>query len=188
MLVGALDIALSVRPARIALPVGAQLWPDPPRFQSTHPLRGATWQFHNSNPLSANFNPRTPCGVRPSGGPLRGRGAHFNPRTPCGVRRERDMHGLHQDMISIHAPLAGCDQKGVYTERLVAISIHAPLAGCDPAVLISIRPKWCEFQSTHPLRGATASVARRRAVQAISIHAPLAGCDLQQADARKPGE
>ena len=57
-------------------------------------------------------------------------------------------------MISIHAPLAGCDfaRAGlVYTTE--GISIHAPLAGCDLYAAV----------------GADAS--------AISIHAPLAGCD-----------
>ena len=34
-----------------------------------------------------------------------------------------------------------------------------------------------EFQSTHPLRGATVSCALMRSTQWISIHAPLAGCD-----------
>ena len=63
-------------------------------------------------------------------------------RTNRGVRR-----------ISIHAPLAGCDQPGHVAERLVVISIHAPLAGCD-------------------YRAAVGADAR-----AISIHAPLAGCD-----------
>ena len=37
-----------------------------------------------------------------------------------------------------------------------------------------------EFQSTHPLRGATASVLYTRFTMIISIHAPLAGCDLEQ--------
>ena len=57
------------------------------------------------------------------------------------------------------------------------ISIHAPLAGCDLSEhyeqdILKL------FQSTHPLRGATA-IQRGRGVQVlISIHAPLAGCDL----------
>ena len=34
-----------------------------------------------------------------------------------------------------------------------------------------------EFQSTHPLRGATSFGQSLRAALRISIHAPLAGCD-----------
>ena len=106
------------------------------RFQSTHPLRGATPQallpgFDTTISIHAplagcdfgkesmehefeNFNPRTPCGVR-----LRkafvctSLGLYFNPRTPCGVRLR-------------NSPcLPACKQK---------------------------------FQSTHPLRGATAKM------------------------------
>ena len=36
----------------------------------------------------------------------------------------------------------------------MSISIHAPLAGCDATVCI-YQHSWAEFQSTHPLRGAT---------------------------------
>ncbi len=104
----------------------------PAGFQSTHPLRGATDPAHAADcnkkisihaPLAGcdrsarstetrmdDFNPRTPCGVRPiqtgirdvienqfqSTHPLRGAtqclpicrcsSIDFNPRTPCGVR------------------------------------------------------------------------------------------------------
>ena len=55
--------------------------------------------------------------------------------------------------ISIHAPLAGCDRQGVTFGMGMEISIHAPLAGCDPARRTML------------------------SAQRISIHAPLAGCD-----------
>ena len=56
---------------------------------------------------------------------------NFNPRTPCGVRPACLTYPISPKDISIHAPLAGCDAaaKG-YTEAM-GISIHAPLAGCD---------------------------------------------------------
>ena len=73
------------------------------------PLAGCDPAAAYGAPPCRNFNPRTPCGVRP-GGPLRGRGA-------------RD--------ISIHAPLAGCDGAYFGAGPDIAISIHAPLAGCD---------------------------------------------------------
>ena len=102
--------------------------------------------------------------------------------------------------ISIHAPLAGCDLPG--PERLRRgreISIHAPLAGCDrgcsrrgsgrcdfnPRTPCGVRlcfeplpSMHMEFQSTHPLRGATMVDLLRFDGINISIHAPLAGCDL----------
>ena len=79
------------------------------KFQSTHPLRGAT---HDSDAMAKgiyHFNPRTPCGVR-----------------QCLVRPEGPFHP-----ISIHAPLAGCDLGLGGLVRHGFISIHAPLAGCD---------------------------------------------------------
>ena len=81
---------------------------------------------------------------------------------------------------------------------IVAISIHAPLAGCDPTTICArpmctdfnprtpcgVRPRarrlfsaMPEFQSTHPLRGATKIMKGSPFYQDISIHAPLAGCD-----------
>ena len=85
------------------------------------------------------------------------------------------------DVISIHAPLAGCDAllrppgnrrakrrfqstpplRGATLQHIEiqcngqGISIHAPLAGCDYTEALGETVTY-EFQSTHPLRGATA--------------------------------
>ena len=103
---------------------------------------------------------------------------NFNPRTPCGVRPVR--HGERHlcAAISIHAPLAGCDLPQDAPVIFEGISIHAPLAGCDAALRVDscmcsnfnprtpcgVRPAdlpkahaEAQFQSTHPLRGATAA-------------------------------
>ena len=58
----------------------------------------------------SDFNPRTPCGVRPSAqASLMTSWANFNPRTPCGVRLVQGVSERTYTDISIHAPLAGCD-------------------------------------------------------------------------------
>ena len=123
-------------------------------FQSTHPLRGATarrgkWYIsetisihaplagcdrapHRGGGTFSNFNPRTPCGVRPATPMFSAPAWDFNPRTPCGV-------------------------------RLTAYKVN---------------DKIFEFQSTHPLRGATRFVSLDAVRGIISIHAPLAGCDF----------
>ena len=168
-------------------------------FQSTHPLRGATMLLCPLAGGCIDFNPRTPCGVRPSG---RGTGSpyhDFNPRTPCGVRLGGTIAPPKGLYISIHAPLAGCDAKfdsrlqnhGISIHAPLAgcdaglkrcrasgstISIHAPLAGCDDDGNITAR-ELSTFQSTHPLRGATAAGSGPDDAFVISIHAPLAGCD-----------
>ena len=102
-----------------------------------------------------DFNPRTPCGVRPHhGGIGRRLVLDFNPRTPCGVRRARDFQepgtpefqsthpvwgatpGISEQsggvQISIHAPRVGCDMACCHNcPKLCTISIHAPRVGCD---------------------------------------------------------
>ncbi len=136
---------------------GATLCPDRAQggwtFQSTHPLRGATvmcagFKLGNSisihAPLagcdiwyslscvaSSNFNPRTPCGVRPCT-PLFLAGAEgFQSTHPLrGATAQEGFEQVYSD-ISIHAPLAGCDPLGFSSARMARISIHAPLAGCD---------------------------------------------------------
>ena len=65
--------------------------------------------------------------------------------------------------ISIHAPREGCDEgDGVHAGRQW-ISIHAPREGCDPAPGAGFMAQPV-FQSTHPVRGATASRPDRSAL------------------------
>ena len=56
-------------------------------FQSTHPVWGATCEHCHTARFQTNFNPRTPCGVRPPG--------------------QGQYSGVWK--ISIHAPRVGCD-------------------------------------------------------------------------------
>ena len=123
------------------------------------------------------FNPRTPYGMRLDIFSFRKRSSNFNPRTPYGMRHFHYIEGGRHIVISIHAPLTGCDLRFVsyvhlafyfnprtpYGMRLpltktktyeYGISIHAPLTGCD----VADKTGW------HGKR--------------ISIHAPLTGCDL----------
>ena len=60
------------------------------------------------------------------------------------------------------------------------ISIHAPLAGCDAVRLIK-RHKTLLFQSTHPLRGATMSVCLVTIVLIFQSTHPLRGATLTSA-------
>ena len=122
-------------------------------FQSTHPLRGATFQerrlTHNRiisihAPLAGCDAARLPWGV-PS--------VYFNPRTPCGVRLKfGNVTQIDATFQSTH-PLRGA------TVKRVDDNVDS------------------RFQSTHPLRGATIRNYISVSVCHISIHAPLAGCD-----------
>ena len=151
------------------------------QFQSTHPLRGATsWRFQFLS-RSADFNPRTPCGVRPglesislpqstfqSTHPLRGATAIFN-------RVEFDTFTFQ----STH-PLRGATKTRRRLGRSLIFQSTHPLRG---ATYVGDR-LWTpsRFQSTHPLRGATIRDNAEFGVYCISIHAPLAGCDSKIAE------
>ena len=146
-----------------------------------------------------DFNPRAPCGARPSTcfntrpfrifqstRPVRGatwrrsrrshRAPDFNPRAPCGARRGFVATGYHLRVISIHAPRAGRDVHHGPAGLVGSISIHAPRAGRDSALssLLALSPDFnprapcgarrlpwtpgssrLRFQSTRPVRGAT---------------------------------
>ena len=68
----------------------------------------------SNNPLSTNlyFNPRTHRGVRLKlNFDLFNFFKYFNPRTHRGVRRSRVCIGTPLSIISIHAPIVGCDCK-----------------------------------------------------------------------------
>ena len=169
------------------------------KFQSTHPVRGATFLR-----LRTGWSPR------------------FQSTHPVrGATRERELDRVVRD-VSIHAPRAGCDTPLVTRMRLgyrfqsthpvrgatlphasilpnsscfnprtpcgvrqggrrpsrprCPVSIHAPRAGCDgiPRVLVAAA---VVFQSTHPVRGATRLHRLLSAWLLVSIHAPRAGCD-----------
>ena len=134
---------------------------------------------------STRFNPRPPCGERrqpskPSTGSRR-----FNPRPPCGERHHRFRWLNWDESVSIHAPRAGSDGRLGRWHRRNRVSIHAPRAGSDrrlPTVLALAD----RFQSTPPVRGATALDLCRHKRDRVSIHAPRAGSDRRSRPSSKP--
>ena len=78
--------------------------------------------------------------------------------------------------ISIHAPRAGGDYPYVYNMRSeIDFNPRPPCGGRRTKALILF--KHMEFQSTPPVRGATAAGDTTIADNDISIHAPRAGGD-----------
>ena len=169
------------------------------RFQSTHPLRGATRPGRPFPPSGCYFNPRTPCGVRPARSARSvGRG-HFNPRTPCGVRPPSYICHLLRCIFQSTHPLRGATLHAAVGTDARAISIHAPLAGCDtrarrsagsryhfnPRTPCGVRlraayPWGCDrahFNPRTPCGVRRTWATGSSATFCISIHAPLAGCD-----------
>ncbi len=146
-------------------------------FQSTHPLRGAThgWSAHMPK---FGFQSTHPLRGATVFGWLVVRDENdFNPRTPCGVRLYPARGCAICVTISIHAPLAGCDDSRPTSERIIKTNFN-PRTPCGVRLAAKLRRVfWDLFQSTHPLRGATAQNSDKHCRLRISIHAPLAGCD-----------
>ena len=148
-------------------------------FNPRPPLRGATPPCLPQCPERTNFNPRPPCGERRRGllgtgqrafisihAPLAGsdpsarrparRRQHFNPRPPCGERRWLPLR--HRSALTYFNPRPPCGERQAIDGNFIT---------CTP------------FQSTPPLRGATAPGIVKRIADYISIHAPLAGSDVR---------
>ena len=147
------------------------------KFQSTHPVRGATCFFSGCSTVSKSFQsthpvrgatPRRNCSPTPrrfqSTHPVRGATSGF-----CIGKRIYRFQSTH--------PVRGATCLSERQHPSIPISIHAPRAGCDQ--LDGIAPaRRGVFQSTHPVRGATVGSGNIwLATNTISIHAPRAGCD-----------
>ena len=93
-----------------------------------------------------------------------------------GATLSRGKYSAGTDFISIHAPHAGCDlinssKNGLHHD-------FNPRTPCGVRLLDALTAQSIEqFQSTHPMRGATSCRKCHRAGHRISIHAPHAGCD-----------
>ena len=101
-------------------------------FQPTRPLRGATYAILRETKGIAHFNPRAPCGARPTLHEALPARPHFNPRAPCGARRGGR---VPYDQYFIFQP----------TRPLRGATNQPTQAGVDHSA----------FQPTRPLRGAT---------------------------------
>ena len=150
----------------------------PGRFQSTHPMRGATKVRHKIKNVHLYFNPRTPCGVRhePSIKRLT-KQQNFNPRTPCGVRRLPELPDRQARHFNPRTPCGVRLIVSFFGLCLRKISIHAPHAGCDRQTQRHRESSSQNFNPRTPCGVRHAKKDAKKADSAISIHAPHAGCD-----------
>ena len=99
---------------------------------STHaPLAGRDFIFSSSACVAFYFNPRAPCGARPSKYPCMHRDKYFNPRAPCGARLTQSKLSDLQAEFQPTRPLRGATHAEHARRLMVVISTHAPLAGRD---------------------------------------------------------
>ena len=127
------------------------------------------------------FNPRTPCGVRPTTktGVSGWTGFQSTHSLRSATARQTNEKPAHE--VSIHALLAECDINLNPPATMIIVSIHALLAECDSGLISKARPsqsfnprtpcgvrpgnastayRTTQFQSTHSLRSATSLTPR----------------------------
>ena len=126
-----------------------------------------------------DFNPRTPCGVRLSVCSSSESSKTFQSTHPLRGATLIGRFGRFVLLFQSTHPLRGATMAVDGCGDCFVISIHAPLAGCDSAKY-AFSAALELFQSTHPLRGATRTASPVTSGQYISIHAPLAGCDYSK--------
>ena len=126
-----------------------------------------------------DFNPRTPCGVRPAEIQRIAKAEQqFQSTHPVWGATKYRPPDMHSFRISIHAPRVGCDS-GKYTVHYGPRPFQSthPVWGATRTITGSTgRP--AQFQSTHPVWGATTSPPWTVRILPISIHAPRVGCDV----------
>ena len=146
------------------------------RFQSTHSLRSATYSCLELVE-AAEVSIHALLAECDSGGNGRAlTDESFNPRTPCGVRPSLSYHSkLCTTFQSTHS-LRSATLLPVLTGAVKTVSIHALLAECDGDKREEDRIL-LRFQSTHSLRSATFNISMKRLDVEVSIHALLAECD-----------
>ena len=147
------------------------------RFQSTRPVRGAT--TNNANPTCYRaisiHAPRTGRDLLDDINISWM--IYFNPRAPCGARPTMRLAMPATSNISIHAPRAGRDrERHPHGRRLQWISIHAPRAGRD-FIYEGRRARDKDFNPRAPCGARPGVWEPSRSTVQISIHAPRAGRD-----------
>ena len=146
-------------------------------FQSTHPVWGATCVYARPPRSHEQFQSTHPVwGATDVSILVVGMIADFNPRTPYGVRLPAvEVQPLVLD-ISIQAPRMGCDS----TRRCSRFCLPDFNPRTPYGVRLCVIKDQIDteaFQSTHPVWGATGNGDAAFAGNDISIHAPRMGCD-----------
>ena len=105
---------------------------------------------------------------------------NFNPRAPYGARRSMHQRVKPVTVISIHAPHTGRDPVAIkICDGGPRISIHAPHTGRDILGTVQLSLA-CVFQSTRPIRGATADQPDLYAKYTFQSTRPRRGATVPQ--------
>ena len=147
-------------------------------FQSTRPMRGATWW------QSGGVQNQVVSIHAPHAGRDRGRNDHpphcccFNPRAPCGARQKTDAQYADDLEFQSTRPMRGA------THNKHTIGIHVcgfnPRAPCGARLYLGNEGlSIIEFQSTRPMRGATTDILEERRYRMFQSTRPMRGATLR---------
>ena len=174
-----LTVRISIHAPRVGgdRPTGVAFAIDTP-FQSTPPVWGATrpshilFQLHiiSIHAPRVGGDPDNISGVPP--------GKHFNPRPPCGGRPSYRKPNRQRGLFQSTPPVWGAThQKRPGGAFPLGISIHAPRVGGD--VYTSSGPMTAKHFNPRPPCGGRLNTRRHTAGRnlGISIHAPRVGGD-----------
>ncbi len=132
---------------------------DPALFQSTLPMRGATFRLCPGRPKQSFQSTLPMRGATRRHTNLRS-SFDFNPRSLCGERHVEKNDLAVIPVFQSTLPMRGATFANSAQPEINAISIHAPYAGSDLEAGYTIQAKNL-FQSTLPMRGATAGNSKR---------------------------
>ena len=130
------------------------------QFQSTLPMRGETTTYSIVLSDYSHFNPLSPCGERRTVYINVNPESRFQSTLPMRGETSFDLHNTNRRFISIHSPHAGRDA----LKALIRLHYKNfnPLSPCGerPAEVGHKIKKYLQFQSTLPMRGETAKIAK----------------------------
>ena len=167
-------------------------------FQSSLPVRGATWSIlRQGHTLGISIHaPRE--GSDKTSYPWATTAWYFNPRSPEGERRSGMPPIIPPPAFQSTLPVRGATKPAIHGQQRPGISIRAPRKGSDGLVCLQsyhhrhFNPRSPggerplprsgvrverRFQSTLPGRGATGDGPQADGYHQISIHAPREGSD-----------
>ena len=173
-------------------------------FQSTHSLRSATslrnrysgfWQvsihallaecdllLQKSKNILKSFNPRTPCGVRPTKSRRCPRRHGFQSTHSLRSATGQDNAGLHAGHVSIHALLAECDFG--YSKAGIALISFNPRTPCG------VRPFDCggglQRQGFNPRTPCGVRLIYGNVMVPAACFNPRTPCGVRQSSSDKP--
>ena len=160
------------RPATFAAP------PTLAKFQSTRPVRGATFSRYTIIIPAGSFNPRAPCGARLLASLSSSEGDTFQSTRPVrGATSTSRTSGKAARRFNPRAPCGARPNPRTTNHFWAWFQSTRPVRGATLSMLIDLTGQ--KFQSTRPVRGATARRDGHASVAQVSIHAPRAGRDVE---------